>query len=184
MVLGIIESRADVLNFGLNPDTAFAVVAGLRQAGHEMKAIVAPTGYGADLLESPPAVEAGQGVTFTTSITPIELGTPATQHFSQALSEYAGSKSGVPSFSQIQGWLGADMLLHGLEVAGCDASQADFMTALRQDKTWDGGGLYPRTADLTTVEYAQSCSYYVKLSGEQFVPVEGATPLCGGVVGS
>jgi ABC-type branched-subunit amino acid transport system substrate-binding protein len=182
VVLGIIDSGADVLNFGINPDTAFAIVAGLRQAGYEMKAIVAPTGYGADLLESAPAVQAGQGVTFTTSITPIEMATPATQRFSQALKDYAGSRSGVPSFSQIQAWLGADLLLHGLEVAGCDASQADFMTSLRQDKTWDGGGLYPRTLDLTTVDYDQQCSYYVKLEGETFVPVKDATPLCGGVV--
>ena len=182
VVLGIIESKADVLQLSINPDTAFAVVAGLKQANYPMKAVVAPTGYGADLLDSAPAVQAGQGVDFTTAITPIELNTPATQKLSNALKQYAGSSSGIPSFSQIQGWMGADLLIHGLEVAGCDASQADVMSKLRDDKTWDGGGLYPATQDFTTVNYPQQCSYFVKLQGEGFVPIPDAVPLCAGPV--
>ncbi len=180
LVLGIIESGADSLYLTINPDTAFALVAGLRQAGHELKVVTAPTGYGADLLESAPAVQAGQGVSFSTSITPIEMDTEGTRQLSEALIEHTDNESGIPGFYESQGWLGVDLFLAGLEEAGCDASQEDYISALQQVTDWDANGLYPAPVDQTTTEYEEQCSYYVILEGEEFVPVEGATPICGG----
>ena len=72
MVLGIKESGADVLYVPVIPETAFALVSGLRQAGVEMKSVLLATGYGADLLKSPPAVAAAQGIGFLTSYAPVE----------------------------------------------------------------------------------------------------------------
>jgi ABC-type branched-subunit amino acid transport system substrate-binding protein len=179
LVLGIIDSGADALYLTINPDTAFAVVAGLKQANYPLKAIVAPTGYGADLLQSAPAVQAGQGVSFSTAITPIETKTPATKRLQKALIDHSDNKSGIPGFYESQGWLTSDLFLHGLEEAGCDASQADYIKKMQQDKDWDANGLYPKPIPQTTTKYDEQCSYYVKLQGEGFVPVEGAQPLCG-----
>jgi branched-chain amino acid transport system substrate-binding protein len=50
---------------------------------------------------------------------------------------------------------------------------------MQQDKDWDANGLYPKPIPQTTTKYDEQCSYYVKLQGEGFVPVEGAQPLCG-----
>ncbi|TQS47008.1 ABC transporter substrate-binding protein [Cryptosporangium phraense] len=183
IVLGIIQSKSDVLQMGINPDTSFAVIAGLKQAGYALKATVSATGYGADLLESAPAVQAGQGVTFNTGSAPNELKTPATERMAKALKDHAGSKSGIPGFFQLMGWMTADIFLHGLDVAGCDVDQAKFISTLRADKTWDAGGLYPAKRDFTTVEAAEQCSYFLKLQGSAFVPVANAAPLCGKLVG-
>ncbi|MFB9318036.1 ABC transporter substrate-binding protein [Cryptosporangium minutisporangium] len=184
IVLGIIESRSDVVTLTLNPDTSFAVVAGLRQAGYQPKAILTATGYGADLLESAPAVQAGQGVSFSTGWAPVELKTPGALRLSKALKDHAGSESGIPSFAQSLGWLTADLLLHGLDLAGCDATQEKLLSTVRNDKTWTAGGLFALPRDFTTTSADKLCLYFLKLTGKAFVPDQKASPLCGSVVRS
>ncbi|MEU9269069.1 ABC transporter substrate-binding protein [Streptomyces sp. NPDC048251] len=181
-VLGIIHSHADVLQLTVSPETGFAIIGGLRQAGYQLKAAVLATGYGRDLLESAPAVQAGQGASFTTLVAPVEMKTKATEGLSQALKKYAGSKTGIPSFSEQEAWVTADLFLRGLEDAGCDTSQDKFVTDLRKDKTWDAGGLFPQPINFTTSDLDKQCLYYVKLQGKAFVPVPKASPLCGKVV--
>lgn len=182
IVLGIIKSGSDVVSLAINPDTTFAIVAGLKQAGYKTKAVLSPTGYGADLLESAPAIQAGQDVTFSTSWAPSELKTPATERLGLALKKHAGSKSGIPSFSQAYGWFAADLLLHGLEKAGCDASQAKFISTVRADKTWTANGLFPSARDFTTIATPKQCIYYLRMKGSAFVPEANATPICGAIV--
>ncbi len=146
IVQGILESGADSLISSLNPETAFAVVGGLKQAGKEMKLISQPIGYSAHLLASGPAVQAAQGITFSTSSAPNELNTPATQPRAAAL-KTIGNDTGIAGFAEDQGYLGADMLIYSLEQAGCDAPMADVMKGLRTDDKWDGNGLLPRARD-------------------------------------
>lgn len=178
---GIIHAGTDALITTLNPETSFGVVGALRQAGHEMKLVQQPTGYGAELLESGPTVEIAQGITFTTSSAPMDLGTPATQNRAEALGTI-GNESGIAGFAEDQGYLGADMLIHAVQKAGCDASMDDVMTTLRSDNTWDGGGLLAASRDFGSGEAAgQQCSFYVTLQGNEFVPVSDE-PICGDLV--
>ncbi len=177
---GIIDAGADTLITTLNPETAFGVIGGLKQAGHEMKLIALPIGYSAQLLESAPAVQAGQGVTFSTSSAPMELHTEATERRAAAL-KTIGNETGIAGFAEDQGYLAADMLIFGLEKAGCDASMADVMKALRSNK-WDGGGLLALPRDFSSGEAAdKTCSYYVRLTGNEFVPIS-QEPVCGEMV--
>ena len=179
LVLGIINSHADALYLTINPDTAFAVVGGLKQAKYPLKVIVSPTGYGADLLQSAPAVQAGQGVSFVTSTRPVELPNAGTKRMQKALLDHTDNKSGTPGFYESQGWLNTDLFLHGLEAAGCDASQADFIKKLQTDTSWDANGLYPSPIPQNTIKYDELCAFFVKLDGPKFVPVQGAAPICG-----
>src|SRR5215218_461756 len=185
IVLGIKESGADVAYLPLTPDTAFAIVGGLKQAGVEMKSVLLATGYGADLLKSDPAVQAAQGVGFLTAYAPTELETEATQAQSEALTEYAGSESGIPSFSESLGWLTTDLFLHGLEKAGCDASQEEFIDTLRSDATWDANGLlgeptdFSKYGDIAGGNGPGNCVYVSILEERTFVPDENAKPFCG-----
>jgi ABC-type branched-subunit amino acid transport system substrate-binding protein len=185
IVLGIKDSGADVLYLPVTPETAFAIVGGLRQAGVKLKSILLPQGYGGDLLASPPALAAAEGVGFITNVSPAELDTDATRFQGEALKKYAGSKSGVASFSQQQAWLATDLFLHGLDAAGCEASQADFMTALRESKDWDAGGLYPHPVDfsvrgnLAPTHSPGNCFYVSTVRKGAFVPDKNASPICG-----
>jgi branched-chain amino acid transport system substrate-binding protein len=180
MVLGILNDGDDAVYTTINFDTSLALVAGLHQAGWN-GIFISPTGYGADLLQSPPAVQAGQGVIFSNAWTPVEQNTPATQAMSAALKQYADNESGIPGYYESQGWLGADLFLYGLEKAGCDASQADLMSTLKTTDDWDANGLYPSPIPQSTQKLDQSCSFYVKLQDSTFVPV-GEQPVCGGKI--
>jgi branched-chain amino acid transport system substrate-binding protein len=189
IVLGIKDSGADVAYLPITPDSAFAIVGGLKQAGVQLKSVLLATGYGADLLQSEPAVQAAQGVGFVTTSAPIELNTDATKAYSEALKKYAGSESGLPSFSQGVGWLNTDLFLHGLELAGCDASQKEFIDALRKDKTWDASGLYGAPIDFSVYGNNAAgmgpgnCIYVSILQDHSFVPDENASPICGDLIG-
>ncbi|RBY85859.1 ABC transporter substrate-binding protein [Blastococcus sp. TF02A-26] len=176
LVLGILDSGADAVYTTINFDTSLALVAGLKQAGWD-GTFVSPTGYGADLLSSEPAVEIGQGVIFSNAFTPVEVGSEATQAMQSAL-QAEGNESGIPGFYESQGWFGADLFLHGLEEAGCDTDQAGLISTLQGVDDWDANGLYPRPVKQSTTEVDEQCSYYVTLEGDSFVPLSDE-PLCG-----
>ncbi|MGY1743569.1 MULTISPECIES: ABC transporter substrate-binding protein [unclassified Blastococcus] len=180
LVLGILESGADAVYTTINFDTSLALVGGLKQAGWD-GTFISPTGYGADLLQSEPAVQAGQGVIFSNQFTPVETGSEATQQLQAAL-QAAGNESGIPGFYESQGWFGADLLLHGLEKAGCDAGQSDLISTLQQTDDWDAGGLYPQPVPQSTIEYDEQCQFFVTLEGDGFVPLNDGEAVCGGIV--
>ncbi|SEP04872.1 ABC transporter substrate-binding protein [Trujillonella endophytica] len=178
IVLGIRDSGADVLYLPITFDTALAIVEGLRQNDVELAGILAATGYGNDLLESEPAVAAAQGVSFSIAYAPVSLGTESTERLANAVREQ-GIESGIPTYGMVSGWFNADLLIYGLEQAGCDASQTDFIAAVNESDSYDGSGLFPAPIDYTTTEADELCQYFVTLEGEEFVAVEGAAPLCG-----
>jgi branched-chain amino acid transport system substrate-binding protein len=114
----------------------------------------------------------------------VEKNTAATRAWSAALKKYAKSKSGIPSFSQAVGWISADLLLHGLDKAGCTASQKQLMAELRTDKGWTAGGLFPQAADFTdkgtySVGGPGDCTFVSILKGKTFVPDPKGSPACG-----
>ncbi|SEP05701.1 ABC transporter substrate-binding protein [Trujillonella endophytica] len=178
IVLGIRDTGADALYLPITFDTALAVVEGLRQNDIEVAGVLAATGYGADLLENPVAVEAAQGVSFSIAYAPVSLGTEATERLRNAVIDQ-GVESGIPGYAMSSGWFNADLFLHGLELAGCDATQQEFIDELNQDDTWDASGLYGEPIDFTVEDQPQLCQYFVTLEGEEFVAVEGASPACG-----
>lgn len=180
IVLGIIDSGADGVYLAISPDTGLAIAAGLRQAGWN-GTILLPTGYGPDLLASDPSRAAAQGVSFSVQVAPYELGSEAATLEADAIAKRLGQEPGPVSFYENNGWVTADLLLYGLEAAGCDATQQELMDALRASDDYDAGGLLPRPTDFTSATYDESCSYYLTLEGDRFVPV-GDEPLCGHLV--
>ena len=177
IVLGIIESGADVVYTPTNSDIAFAILEGLRQADYPLKGFVVPTGYSNALLQSEPAVAAAQGVSFQVFFSPVELGTPESQQLQEAF-QGEGLESGIPDFTQTIGYMNTDLFLYALEQSGCEATQEDVISTL-QGASWDAGGLYPEPIDFSVSQQESLCVFYVKLDGEEFVPDENASPLCG-----
>jgi branched-chain amino acid transport system substrate-binding protein len=178
-------SGADALYMPTVPNTAFAIVVGLKQAGAKLKAVVTTTGYGGDLLKSPDALAAGEGVDFESIGAPAEAETPATKAFQSALAQYAGSTE-IPSFGEYIGWLTADLFVDGLKLAGPAASAADFISKLRTS-TWDGAGLEKPENFADPVPAAsglgsQNCVNILKLTSGKFVPIAGAVPVCGTII--
>ena len=83
-----------------------------------------------------------------------------------ALDKYAHfTGNEFPSFSQYESWLGADLMIKGLQMAGPTASHADVIKALRSIKSYNGNGLLPENINYTNdfgKDLPKSCGWYMK----------------------
>jgi branched-chain amino acid transport system substrate-binding protein len=189
VVLGIKNSGTDGFYPVTIPNTAFAVVVGLAQAGVKMKMVLLPTGYGGDLLASKAATAAANGVYFYTDLAPVETGNAGAKKLQDALQTYAGATAGtIPGFSNYQGWLTADALVAALGTAGSNPTSSSIISGFRNSTTWDAGGLYVHPVDFS--KYGNlagpvgpgGCLYVVQLRNAAFHPVTGLSPVCGPAV--
>ena len=67
------------------------------------------------------------------------------------MEKYDGySKSDFPSFSEYEAWLGADLMIKGLQLAGTNPTRAGVIKALRGVKSYNANGLLPQSLDYAT----------------------------------
>ena len=97
----------------MDNDSNFALATSLKQAGVKLKAVVFPTGYEPEVINSP-AWQAVQGDYFVTQYRPFSLPNAAT------ISDGGGAAKipellevGLPDFGQYESWLGADLMIQG-----------------------------------------------------------------------
>ena len=166
-----------------DPNTSFALISALRQAGANIKAAVVPDGYGGDLTQAGPgAIAAGQDVFFTTQYQPVEMHTQATETFQADLRRIG--INGDPTFAEYNGYASVDLLVDALKLVSGKVTQASLMTALNQVTGFDAWGLLgshtitPSDRQGTPIG-PDGCGYYTRLSGTNFELVPGADPLCG-----
>jgi ABC-type branched-subunit amino acid transport system substrate-binding protein len=165
------------------PNTSFALVTALRQAGANLKVPVFAEGYGGDLVQAGPAAsQVAQNVYFSLGYEPIEMNTPATQQFVTALR--SAGVQGDPTFAEYNGYLSVVMLVQALQAAGSNPSKAAVLSALSNIHSWDAAGLFgshPIDINNRAVQ-VDNCQYFTKYVGSTFQLVPGADPLCGTVV--
>lgn len=169
-----------------DPNTSFALVTALRQAGDNVKVALFPDGYGGDLLQAGPgALQSGQGVYFSLSFEPVEMHTAATEKFQNALQSVG--VTGDPTYAEYSGYASMGLLVQALQSAGPNPSSAAIISALNGITSFNAWGLFgthnlsmaDRAASATGVD---SCLWMAKLQGSSFVTVPGADPICGSVI--
>ena len=169
-----------------DPNTSFALVQSLRQYGDDPKIAVLPTGYGGDLLQAGAGtLQNAQGIYFSVQFEPVELQTAATKEFQGYLAGVG--VTGVPTYSEYAGYASVALLEAALKATGANPSASSLITALDNVKNFNAAGLLGSHGfDLDnragTAGGPDGCDWYVKLSGSNFVPVSGASPLCGSVI--
>ena len=186
VALGMTSAGSDSVYLAMDNNTNFAVIAAAKQAGINLKVVVAATGYGQTLLDDPSAVSTGQGAYFVTAGAPIELNTAATRQFKSALAKYEGF-TGIPGFDWYEGWQDADLVIRGLQAAGKNPTRQSFIDNLHKVTGWDAGGLLPAPVDFSLAHFGkaapQTCGWYVTLRGTRFVPVPAnGKPVCGNLI--
>jgi branched-chain amino acid transport system substrate-binding protein len=171
----------------VDPNTGFALITALRQAGDDLKVALLPTGYGGDLLQAGPgAIQAGQGVYFYTSFEPVEMHTAATEQLANALK--SAGVSGDPTYAEYAGYSAVALLAEGLEGAGPSPTRAGLISALSKITSFNSWGLIGAQTismvdrSLGNIVGAKACVYVTKLSGSSFQLVPGMTPFCGTVL--
>ena len=104
-----------------------------------MKAILMPTGYGQDLLDSPTASIMGPNTVLFQTYKPVELGDKATKQFQSDLKK-AGI-NGVPDYGVYTGYISCDLAVTALQQAGKTPTRKGFVDGFRNLGTWDQAGL-------------------------------------------
>jgi branched-chain amino acid transport system substrate-binding protein len=187
VALSLKQSGTDGLYFPIDAGEIFQLLAAAKQAGVSIKASLLPSGYGQSLLKDASALSLGQGAYFLTSSAPVELQTTATKAFQAALAKYANYTGNPPDVGYYWGWLGADLMIKGLQMAGSNPTRTSFMTALHGVSSYNADGLLAQPADLTLANFgkapAQKCTWVMQLEGSTFKPYPASgTPVCGGLL--
>ena len=166
---------------GLDDNSNFALAAALKEAGVKPKVVVFPTGFESQLVHSP-SWGAVQGGFFDTVFRPFQLPNAGTRQMQSALEKYQHFTSGqFPNFSQYESWLGADLMIQGLQKAGKNATQAGVIQALRGIKSYNGNGLLAQSTNYSTIfghDLPKACGWYMIAKTNGFVPAS-SSPYCG-----
>ena len=129
-----------------------------------------------------PSWSAVQGGYFDTTFRPFDIPNSGTKQMQSALEKYEHFKSSdFPTFSQYESWLGADLMIKGLELAGKNPTRSAVISDLRHLKSYNGNGLLPETINYTNdfgKDLAKSCGWYMIAEKNGFVPAS-TTPTCG-----
>jgi branched-chain amino acid transport system substrate-binding protein len=166
---------------GLDDNSNFALATALKQAGVKPKVTVFPTGFEPSVVNSP-AWSAVQGGYFTTEFRPFQLPNAGTRQMQAALEKYEHFKaSQFPTFNQYESWLGADLMIKGIQLAGPNPTHASVIHALRNLKSYDANGLLPEKINYATdfgKDLPKSCGWYMIAEKNGFVPSSSQT-FCG-----
>ncbi|HEY3940941.1 MAG TPA: ABC transporter substrate-binding protein [Acidimicrobiales bacterium] len=185
VVLALKQSNCQGVYFPAVESSDVALATAIKQAGVNVKQVYV-TGYDQAFLDNTAARAAAQGQYFTATV-PLDLPTKPVAQFYAALKKYDPAyKGGVASFGASSGWMIADEMIEGLQLAGANPTRASFIANLAKDKSYTGGGLVP-AVDLSDrwKLVGPQCAYFAQLKGSKFVPFPANNkPVCGKVVGA
>jgi hypothetical protein len=100
-------------------------------------------------------------------------------------SAFAGDN--IPIFGEFTGYLSADLIATGLQLAGQNPTRQSFITNLRKVTNYRAGGILPSPTSFANFGTkamlpATSCEYVFQLQGNHFVATNGGKPWCGSLV--
>jgi branched-chain amino acid transport system substrate-binding protein len=175
------SSHVNAIYAGLDDNSNFALVTAMKQAGVKLKAVVFPTGYEPGAIKSP-VWKYLQGAYFDTGFRPFQLPNAGTENMKAALVKYDHfTSSQFPTFIQYEAWMGADLMIKGMQNAGTHLTPSGVTKALRSIKSYNGNGLLGITINYSTAfghDPAQNCGWFVQAKTNGYVPVSSQT-FCG-----
>jgi ABC-type branched-subunit amino acid transport system substrate-binding protein len=175
------QENVNAVYAGMDNNTNFALATALKQAGVKVKALVFPTGFEPESVGSP-AWSSVQGDYFDTGFRPVQLPDAGTKQLVSALQKYEDrSPSQFPDLNIYESWLGADLMIKGLQLAGPNPTRTAVIKDLRHLKSYNGNGLLPQSINYSTIfghDLAQSCGWYMQAHKTGFVPSSNQ-PVCG-----
>ncbi len=164
-----------------------AMLVAAKQAGIHLVASLSAAGADSSIFTDPTATAAAQGTYWPTYIVPIDLNDPATNTFVANLTKYDSDyHGGYPPEGTTVAYLGAALMVKGLEMAGSGATSASVISKLLTLTNWTANGLLPTAADYNHFGTfgPKSCTYFEKVEGKKFVTVNNGKPVCGTLLSS
>jgi branched-chain amino acid transport system substrate-binding protein len=158
----------------------YALATSYKQAGVKLKAAVFPTGLTQSIIKTPVWANV-QGDYFMALYHPFDLPNAGTQKMQSALEKYAHfAKSQFPGYSQYESYIGADLLIQGLQKAGANLTRSGVIKALRSIKSYNADGLLPVTINYSTIfgHEAPQCVWLFRAEKSGFALVQ-KNDVCG-----
>jgi branched-chain amino acid transport system substrate-binding protein len=175
------QNKVDVVWSNMDSLSNIGLATALKQAGVKTKAVFFPSGYDPALIHSPSWANV-QGDIFQVCFHPFYEPNAGTKQMQAAVKKYAGwSKSQFPTFSQSQAWMGAELMMQGIKMAGSNPTHAGVIKALRSIKAYNGNGLLPFTINYATQfgkDSNPNCVWLTKAGPKGYIPL-GKNPVCG-----
>ena len=175
------QKKVDAVYAGMDDNSNFALAREMKSAGVKVKTLVFPTGFGPDVIGSP-AWQSVQGGYFDSEFRPVQLPNAGTKQLASALQKYEGRPpSRFPTFAIYESWLGADLMIKGLQLAGPNPTRAKVIKDLRSIKSYNGNGLLANSINYSTIfghDLPQLCAWYMQARPKGFVATS-TQPTCG-----
>jgi hypothetical protein len=187
IVLGLKNAGADAVYLPLDGNTNLAIAQGLRQNGVEMKAVLMASGYGQAMLDSPITKTLDSREVVSQVYKPAELSSdPAVKKFRADLKKYGGI-DGVPDYGAYTGYIGCDLAITGIELAGKNPTQKGFIDGLHKLGTYKAADLTCAPVDISLENFgktpSESCQYFITFKNGKFVVMNKGKPIIGKIVG-
>ena len=164
----------------LEESSNYALATAYNHAGIKLKVADFPVGYDPTLIGST-VWSTVQGDYFDAEYRPFALPNAGTLQMAAAMQKYAHwSKSKFATFSQDESWVGADLMIKGIQMAGKDPTSAGVIKALRSIKAYNADGLLPVTLNFSTIfgHQAPQCVWVFRAEKTGFV-LTSSKPVCG-----
>ena len=177
--LRIKNSGSDAVNYSGYVDGAISLAQALKQQGVTLKSFaVAGLSDPAMLKTANGALDGALGQTYGT--VPVGVNVRSVKTFASAM-KAAGINPYLPAAPL--GYLGADLFIKGLKVAGKCPTREGFISNLRKVTSYDGAGMLPGKVSFVPNGIMPNgnpitCGWYTKAKGTELIPDAKAT--CGG----
>jgi branched-chain amino acid transport system substrate-binding protein len=175
------QKNVNAVFAAMDGDSNVALATALKHAGVKAKAVVFPTGYEASIVDTP-AWSSVQGDYFVAEFRPAAVSDAATEQLTSALQKYEHRPpSQFYDYGIAEAWMGTDLMMKGIQLAGSNPTSAAVIHSLRNLKSYNGAGLLAHPVDYATDfghDPAQTCLWYLQAQKNGFVPVS-SQPWCG-----
>jgi branched-chain amino acid transport system substrate-binding protein len=158
-----------------------ALVTAFQQEGVNPKVTLLPVGYQQDVVSSP-AWHSLQGTYYASMFRPFSAPNAGTQAMDAAMKKYAHWTNGqFPNFAEYEAWVGADLMIQGLELAGSNPTRSNVIKDLRATKAYSASGIDPVPINYSTVfghSASPDCRWFLRAETSGFKLIS-PTPECG-----
>ncbi len=175
------QKNVNALDPQMGNQSNFALAAAYRQEGVKTKVVLFSSGYEQDVIGTP-SWQSVQGAYFESFFRPFSVPNEGTEQMAAAMEKYAHfSKNQFPNFGQYEAWIGTDLMLKGLQMAGRNPSRSAVIKSLRSIKAYSANGLLPVTINYSTIfghDTPEYCAWLLKAVKAGFLPLS-SQPQCG-----
>jgi branched-chain amino acid transport system substrate-binding protein len=166
--------------------SSLAVSTALKQLGLTNVKVDYDAGPSQGVYATPQALTAANNAYFEGTTIDPSFTSAGSKTLLAALHKYDPNyKGGIPDLGVTSGYLAADLMIKGLEVAGSNPTRQSFISDLRKVSNFDGSGILP--APVSFVNFGQapakSCLAYAQFVDKKYVPFPSSrTPFCGTLI--